>query len=118
MKIQSIIYKTIYRSLLSLQRIHHWFVDDFFFTVIPGKVITVKWPTGWVVLHEDADGSKVGTESSDPNDHYRPWLEQHVGRQHIDWQWRFARDNSDNLEIKFRMGKTKYATIAALIWLR
>ena len=84
--------------------------------IIPGQFVTVKWPTGWVVLHEDPDGSKVSTDSADPNDHYRPWLEKAVGLQGIDWQWRLSPTSSGNLDIKFRKGKTKYATIAALMW--
>ena len=97
----------------------------FYWRFVPGEVVTVKWPTGWVVLHE-ADGHKISVDSADPNDHYRPWLEKNVGRQGIDWNWRMgnnhwafgdARTNSNGvLDIKFRKGKTKYATIAALMW--
>ena len=55
---------------------------------VPGVEITLPWPTGWVVLHEDPDGSKVSTESADPNDHYRPWLEKNIGKQGWDWEWK------------------------------
>lgn len=56
---------------------------------MPGEVITVKWPSGNIVvdhnhpLWQDMGGAvcvDLGF-SSDPNDHYRPWLEQNVGRQ-------------------------------------
>lgn len=95
--------------------------ERFYWKFVPGEVIAVKWPSGWVVLHEDADGGKVSTESADPNDHYRPWLEKNVGRQGIDWQWRVAEsfweiEDLTILHIKFRKGKAKYATIAALMW--
>lgn len=55
---------------------------------VPGVEITLPWPTGWVVLHEDPDGSKVSVESADPNDHYRPWLEKNIGKQGWDWEWK------------------------------
>jgi hypothetical protein len=85
---------------------------------MPGVVINVAWPRGWVVLHEDPDGSKVSADSADPNDHYRPWMEQHVGRQGWDWNWGMAdRDATDNrLTIKIRQRHEKYATIAAIRW--
>ena len=85
---------------------------------VPGVVVNVKWPKGWVVLHEAPDGSCVSTESADPNDHYRPWMEQHVGRQGWDWNWGMAdRDATDNrLTIKIRQKYAKYATIAAIRW--
>ncbi len=85
---------------------------------VPGVVVNVKWPKGWVVLHEAPDGSCVSTESAGPNDHYRPWMEQHVGRQGWDWNWGMAdRDATDNrLTIKIRQSKTKYATMIALMW--
>jgi hypothetical protein len=85
---------------------------------MPGVVINVKWPKGWVVLHEDLDGSKVSADSADPNDHYRPWMEHYVGRQGWDWNWGMAdRDATDNrLTIKIRQRHEKYATIAAIRW--
>jgi hypothetical protein len=85
---------------------------------MPGVVVNVKWPKGWVVLHEAPDGSCVSTESADPNDHYRPFLEQHVGRQGWDWNWGMAdRDATDNrLTIKIRQKYAKYATIAVIQW--
>ena len=85
---------------------------------VPGVVVNVKWPKGWVVLHEAPDGSCVSTESADPNDHYRPWLEANVGRQGWDWNWGMAdRDATLNrLTIKIRQKYAKYATIAALRW--
>ena len=86
--------------------------------IVPGVVINVPWPRGWVVLYEDPDGSKVSAQSADPNDHYRPWLEANVGRQGWDWNWGMAdRDATDNrLTIKIRQKYAEYATIAMLKW--
>ena len=92
--------------------------DKLWWRFMPGVVVNVRWPKGWVVLHEAPDGSCVSTESADPNDHYRPWMEQHVGRQGWDWNWGMAdRDATDNrLTIKIRQKYAKYATIAAIQW--
>lgn len=92
--------------------------EQLWWRLMPGVVINVKWPKGRVVLHEDTDGSAVSTESADPNDHYRPWMEQHVGRQGWDWDWGIANtDLSENrLTIKFRRKHASHATIATLRW--
>jgi len=84
----------------------------------PGVEIKVRWPRGWVVLDEHPDGSRVSTESADPNDHYRPWIESHVGHQGWDWDW-CQKDNDvalNQLTIKVRHKKAQYATIMALRW--
>lgn len=79
-----------------------------------GTEIIVEWPSGQIndsFLH-----------SADPNDHYRPWLEEHVGRQSVDWDWAptwstyVGTDPGTSLQIIFRKGKEKYASIAALKW--
>lgn len=97
---------------------------------MPGVVINVKWPTGQIKIgpvHRDGwsgDGwSGYGpefeyVESADPNDHYRPWMEKHIGKQGWDWDWGLADlDTTENrLTIKVRQKYAKYATIAALRW--
>ena len=102
---------------------------------MPGVEITVPWPTGVITVdhnHPKWDWSLGSTLqegfSADPNDHYRPWMEEHVGRQGWDWNWRMGeiRDcgrvptpgTGDTLVIKIRRGKSKYATIASLMWNR
>lgn len=71
---------------------------------MPGTKIKVRWP--------------VLDLTSDPNNSYRPWLEENVGRQHIDWDWTLEDDDLQRnlLTVKFRYGKARYATIAALRW--
>lgn len=92
---------------------------------MPGEVIRVKWPDGDVVIDESmpqwdwtVGPSRYIIESADPNDHYRPWLESHVGRQGWDWNWGMAdTDAIDNrLTIKIRRGKEECATMALLLW--
>ena len=102
----------------------HWFPcgmnikDKLWWRFMPGVVINVRWPRGWVALHNDGHGGQTSVDSADPNDHYRPWLEQHVGRQGWDWNWGMggsdAREN--RLTIKIRQKYAEHATIAALKW--
>jgi hypothetical protein len=85
-----------------------------------GPVVTVKWPRGWVILDDDGLGGITSTESADPNDHYRPWLEANVGRQYWDWDWAVggfsAISGSDTLRIKFRKRNSHFASMVILLW--
>jgi hypothetical protein len=93
--------------------------------LMPGVVINVAWPKGPVKVgpsHREG-WSGVGeyfeyVDSADPNDHYRPWMEEHVGQQGWDWNWGMAnRDASDNrLTIKIRRKHQEHAIIAKLMW--
>lgn len=92
---------------------------------MPGVVIKVKWPKGKIAVdHNDPRWVDLGGavwvefDSADPNDFYRPWMEQYVGRQKWDWDWGFVgNDANDNcLTIKVRQTKAKYATIIAMRW--
>jgi len=101
--------------------------DKLWWRFIPGVVINVAWPTGMIVAgpgpedprwHDWGGAAYITFESADPNDHYRPWLEKHVGKQGWDWNWGMAdRDATDNrLTIKFRQKHAQWATMAALMW--
>lgn len=76
-----------------------------------GKVITVPWPTGII----DATTSKA-VFSSDPNEHYRPWLEENVGKQGLDWDWSLNAGDLETLIIRFVKGKEHLAVQASLMW--
>ncbi len=103
------------------------FKDQLWWRFMPGVVINVRWPTGVIVagpgpedpLWYDLGGAAyVAFESADPNDHYRPFLEQHVGRQGWDWNWGMGgMDATENrLTIKIRQKYAEHATMAALRW--
>jgi hypothetical protein len=92
---------------------------------VPGVVISVRWPRGQVrVGPSHREGwSGMGEyfeyiDSADPNDHYRPWLEQHVGRQGWDWNWGMVDQDAtrDRLTIKIRWPHAGQATVAAMRW--
>lgn len=84
---------------------------------MPGVVVNVRWPRG-KVLGTVGDRNIVDMMSADPNDHYRPFLEQHVGRQGWDWNWGMGdRDaTEDRLTIKIRRHRAQWATVIALQW--
>lgn len=92
---------------------------------MPGVVINVKWPVGPVKIgdfyKEEWSGVSEGfeiVESADPNDHYRPWMEAHVGRQKWDWDWGMANNDvsGNRLTIKIRQKHHECAIIAKLMW--
>jgi len=112
-------------------RQNHWLPcglnikEKLWWYLMPGVVINVAWPKGEIKVgpsHRDG-WSGLGpeyeyVESADPNDHYRPWMEEHVGRQGWDWNWGLAdQDATDNrLTIKIRRKYQNYALIAKLQW--
>ena len=86
---------------------------------LPGTEITVKWPIGWTEPEPAPGGGFNQSNSADPNDHFRPWLETNVGKQGRDWDWRLNGNSNeisdtDTLVIKFRKGRGKYATMFIL----
>ena len=125
-------------SKSEIKGLHHWqgkyghwmpyglnIKDKLWWRFMPGVVINVRWPTGKIKVgpsHRDG-WAGVGeyfeyVDSADPNDHYRPWMEEHVGKQGWDWQWGMANNDvsANCLTIKIRQKYAKHATIAALMW--
>lgn len=91
----------------------------------PCMEISVKWPKGKIVVnHDDPRWVDLGgavwveLESADPNDHYRPFMEEWIGRQGRDWAWYMggtdARDN--RLTIRIREKHAVFATHIAIMW--
>ncbi len=92
---------------------------------VPGVVINVRWPTGKITVDEDhplwdwtIGPSRYMVESSDPNDHYRPTMEQLVGKQGRHWQWGVADNDvaANRLTIKIVKSRARYATMLAIKW--
>lgn len=98
--------------------------DQLWWRFMPGVVINVKWPVGEVVVGPNSrNWSGTGPMyeeifSTDPNDHYRPWMEKHVGKQGWDWDWGLAGQDvtGSRLTIKIRRKHQDYAIIAKLQW--
>lgn len=92
--------------------------EQLWWRFVPGVVINVRWPTGETRIKQESSGVWDYVKSADPNDHYRPWMEEHVGQQGWDWNWGMAdRDATDNrLTIKFRRKHRECAIIAKMMW--
>ena len=92
---------------------------------MPGDFYKLNWPTGRITV-DDKDPRWDWTlsatlqefYSADPNDHYRPWIEQYVGRQGWDWDWMMlGNDCADNtLTLKVRRGKEQEILLVLLKW--
>ena len=92
---------------------------------MPGATISVAWPRDEIEIDESHPSwnwtigpCRYKVFSADPNEHYRPYLEKHVGRQKWDWDWGMAGTDGedDRLTIKIRRKHAEYATILALRW--
>jgi hypothetical protein len=87
---------------------------------MPGVVINLKWPEGKVVVTSkdpgwyDCGAEKVEIWSADPNNHYRPYLEEHIGKQKWDWDWGVT--GAATITLKIRRKHEKYATMMLLRW--
>ena len=59
-----------------------------------------------------------GLESADPNDHYRPWLEENVGKQGVDWDWGLRNSDAHDhtLSIRFKREYEMMALTAKMMW--
>lgn len=90
--------------------------DNIWWKFVPGVIITVKWPIDQQVQFEMGDGSTVTSTNSDPNDHYRPNLENMCGKQGRDWDWRIGSIMDNTLEIKLRKKHAGAASYFALLW--
>ena len=100
-------------------------IHQLWWRFVPGVIINVRWPVGNITV-DDTDprwdwslGSTLQEGfSADPNDHYRPWMEKHIGKQGWDWNWGLASNDAaeNRLTIKIRQKHAKYATIAAMRW--
>jgi hypothetical protein len=101
-------------------------IEELWWQFMPGETISVRWPVGLIEINESMPQwdwtlgpPKYFVESADSNEHYRPWLEENVGRQKWDWNWNitpFNKFGNTRLSIKFRRKHSKYATIAKLMW--
>ena len=94
-----------------LEKRSYW-ISLLFWKLIPGLVITLKWPNG-VCLVKYYDDVYKEEQSADPNDHYRPYLEEQVGKQFRTWDWKL---DGDNILLKLRFDKKDVATMIGLKW--
>ena len=100
-------------------------IKQLWWKLMPGVTIKVKWPNGEIIVDdsdprwEDIGGATMMKfHSADPNDHYRPWMEENVGKQGWDWDWCMTDDDvsKNRLTIKFRRRREHHAIVASLKW--
>lgn len=102
------------------------FLELLWWEYMPGVKVKLHWPNGDIIVdHNDPRWVDMGGAvwvnlgfSADPNEHYRPWIEQHIGRQGWHWNWRME-DNDvakNQLTLKVCKSRSKYATMAAIKW--
>ena len=94
------------------------FTSQLWWKFMPGIEVILPWPVGEVRFRQEESGIWDSFRSADPNDHYRPWLEENVGKQKWDWDWKEYYDDTDGsqLLLKIRRSKAQFATMAALKW--
>ena len=104
--------------------------DKIYWRLVDYVEIDVNWPTGVLAVNHDhprwydVGAVWVEIESADPNDHYRPFLEQWIGRQGWDWDWRLAwhgrnietQESQGYLTIRMRRKHEIYASHIAMMW--
>ena len=54
------------------------------------------------------------TGDYEPNHHYRPWLEEHIGKQGVMWNWDIHSVMDNTLEVRF--ATTEHASLFELTW--
>jgi len=95
------------------------FTSQLWWKFMPGIEVILPWSVGEVRFRQEESGIWDSLRSADPNDHYRPWLEENVGKQGWDWDWKVHGDytaGSSQLLLKIRRSKAPFATMAALKW--
>jgi hypothetical protein len=113
-----------------IEKLKDWY-SQLYWWIVGYVEITVKWPEHKMIIgkHGDPGWYDVGAtyvefETSDPNDHYRPFLEEWIGRQGRDWDW-YLRWHGRNIEtqesngyltIRMRKKHAIYASHIALMW--
>jgi hypothetical protein len=105
--------------------------DRIYWSLVDHVEIDVKWPEQKMVIGKygdpgwyDVGANYVEFETSDPNYHYRPFMEQWIGRQGWDWDWRLAwhgrnietGEQNGRLTIRMRQKHAIYASHMALMW--
>jgi hypothetical protein len=51
---------------------------------------------------------------TEPNEHYRPWLEEHIGEQGVNWNWDIHSVTENTLAIYF--AESEQASLFELTW--
>ena len=99
-------------------------LDRLWWYFVPWVEVNVKWPSGYIGVGRDdprwydVGARLVEVHSADPNDFYRPFMEEWIGRQHIEWTWYMANNDAaeNRLTIRMRRKYKIYASHIAMMW--
>lgn len=88
-------------------------VSKLWWKFMPCVTVCINWPAS-------VDYNAVGRFNifQQANIHYRPWLEQNIGKQGWDWDWGICRSNLLDRKITVRIRKkhAKFISMALLKW--
>lgn len=73
--------------------------------------VVVKWPEGKASF-TNPDGTTIVRETSDPEAHYGPWLNEHIGKGN--WRWHPVWPNLTHIEIEIAKSKEQLMTVFLL----
>ena len=65
--------------------------------------VTVKWP-------------QHPHDAADPNEAYRPWLEENIGAQYVDWNWWVGSVVDGTMIIGVRKKHKPALLLIAMMW--
>lgn len=99
-------------------------IENVWWKLVPYVEIGVKWPVGAIVVGYDdprwydCGACFVEIESADPNDFYRPFMEEWIGKQGWDWSWYMGNNDvaENRLTIRVREKYSIYASHIAIMW--
>ena len=99
-------------------------IEKIWWKLVPYVEISVKWPKGNIVVGYsdprwyDVGATWVEIESADPNDHYRPFMEEWIGKQGWDWSWYMGNNDAAENRLTIRVQKkySVYASHIAIMW--
>ena len=97
---------TLSKIVKKAQNLYFHLFDTLWFKLMPGTLITIPYPT----VSIDKFGRCIPQLSS-----LHEELSSKVGKQLISWHWTYL-PGSNELNIKFRKDKSKFATLFAMRW--
>lgn len=102
-RVDQITFALIAKAKTSFQKLK----ETVFWEKIPGIEVTVKWPT-----------ASRDIPTTDPNEHYRAWLEENCGKQTSDWDWKLKDSDihKNQLTIRFKRRHRDIAVLVSLMW--
>ena len=102
-RVDQVTFAIVQQSMTSFEKIK----SIAFWEKIPGIEVIVRWPA-----------ATKDIPTTDPNEHYRAWLEENCGKQTLDWDWKLKDSDIHNnqLTIRFKRRHRDIAVLVSLMW--